>query len=74
MIGHAGDYLSMTDKIDKSVTIITTRFPNDLLKVLRLQATIDDRTLSSLIVHYARQGLIANGALTVKREGLFTDD
>lgn len=38
---------------------ITIRFPADLLDRLKEQAANEDRSLASLVVHLARQGLEA---------------
>jgi hypothetical protein len=37
--------------------VTTIRMPADLAAQLKAQADADDRSLSSLILHYARQGL-----------------
>lgn len=38
---------------------VTIRFPADLLDALKKQASNEDRSLASLVVHFARQGLEA---------------
>lgn len=47
----------------------SVRFPTDLHARLAQEAKRQDRTLSSLVVHYCRKGLIADERQAAREEG-----